>query len=123
MNKKNQSKMAFNILNIIRLEKDFKKQKNNQFPISKLKPSISSYTLFLNQKKKYKNSLLNKEPKNINYKNKIYYNKQKYLNSTKSIELIQTNKQFKDKKIYLKLKIIIKLIILNPIIITIIILI
>ena len=98
MNKKNQSKMAFNILNIIRLEKDFKKQKNNQFPISKLKPSISSNTLFLNQKKKYKNSLLNKEPKNINYKNKIYYNKQKYLNSTKSIELIQTNKQFKDKK-------------------------
>ena len=93
--KKNQSKMEFNILNIIRLENNFKKQKNNQFQISKLKPSISSYTLFLNQKKKYKNSLLNKQPKNIKHKNKIYYNKQKYVNST---ELIQTNKNiFKTK--------------------------
>ena len=93
MKKKHQSKIAINILNMIRLENNLKKQKDRKFPKSKLKPSISSYTLFLNQKKKYKNSMLNKEPKN-----RISYNKQKQINSTKSTELIKENKQNKEKK-------------------------
>ena len=98
MKKKHQSNIALNILNLIRLEDSLKKQKDIKLPISKLKPSISSYTLFLNQKKKYKNTILNKESKNINNKNKISYNKPKHINFTKSTELIQNNNQNKEKR-------------------------
>ena len=98
MNKNHKNKISFNILKYIRLDNNLKKKNNIKIPMAKLKPSISSYTLFLNQQRKHKNIIINKDHKSINNKNKVFFNKPKNLNSTKSTELIQANKQFKEKK-------------------------
>jgi hypothetical protein len=89
MSKKNQNKIAYNILNLLHIENNTKKTKNIPFPMTKLKSSISSYTLFLNQNKKPKNSNTNNNnhQKNLNKKN-ILSNKTKYLNSTKTTEFM-----------------------------------
>ena len=92
---KQKNKTAFNILNLLHLEKNIKKQKNILFPMGKLKSSITSYTLFLN--KRQKNSTKNLPPNNLNKKNTISYNKTKNLNSIKSIDLIQSNKITNEK--------------------------
>ena len=92
---KQKNKKAFNILNLLHLEKNIKKQKNILFPMGKLKSSITSYTLFLN--KRQKNSTKNLPPNNLNKKNTISYNKTKNLNSIKSIDLIQSNKITNEK--------------------------
>ena len=55
MNKKIQNKIAFNILNLLRLEKNYKNRKGIPFPISKFKPSFSSSILYLDNNKKQKN--------------------------------------------------------------------
>ena len=92
---KQKNKTAFNILNLLHLEKNIKKQKNILFPMGKLKSSITSYTLFLN--KRQKNLTKNLPPNNLNKKNTISYNKTKNLNSIKSIDLIQSNKITNEK--------------------------
>ena len=97
MNKTNKNKIAFNILNLLHIEKNSKKQKNIPFPMAKLKSSISSYALFLNQNKKQKNYFKNYQANNLNKKNTISYNKAKQLKSIKSTDLIQSNKTNSDK--------------------------
>ena len=92
MKKTNKNKIAFNILNLLHIENNLKKQKNMPYPMTKLKSSISSYALFLNQNKKQKNYFKNYQANNLNKKNTISYNKAKQLNSIKSTELIQSNK-------------------------------
>ena len=92
---KQKNKTAFNILNLLHLEKNIKKQKNILFPMGKLKSPITSYTLFLN--KRQKNLTKNLPPNNLNKKNTISYNKTKNLNSIKSIDLIQSNKITNEK--------------------------
>jgi len=97
MNKTNKNKLAINILNLLQIENNFKMQKNIPFPMTKLKSSISSYTLFLNQNKKQKNYFKNYQANNLNKRNMISYNKAKQLKSTKSTDLIQSNKTNIDK--------------------------
>ena len=92
MNKKNQNKIAFNILSLLRLEKNYKNKKGIPFPLSKFKPSFSSSILYLNNNKKPKNTIKNIQIKNSNNKNTISYNKPKHLSSNKTSDLIQTNK-------------------------------
>ena len=97
MNKTNKNKLAFNVLNLLQIENNFKNQKKIPFPMTKLKSSISSYALFLNQNKKQKNYFKNYQANNLNKKNTISYNKAKQLKSTKSTDLIQSNKTNIDK--------------------------
>jgi len=92
MNKKNQNKIALNILSLLRLEKNYKNKKGIPFPLSKFKPSFSSSILYLNNNKKPKNTIKNTKTKNSNTKNTISYNKPKILTSNKTSDLIQTNK-------------------------------
>ena len=92
MNKKNQNKIAFNILNLLRLEKSYKNRKGIPFPISKFKPSFSSSILYLNNTKKQKNTNKNIQTKNSNNKNTISFNKPKQITSNKTSDLIQSNK-------------------------------
>lgn len=81
------------------MENNMKKSKNIPFPMTKLKSSIPSNTLFLNQNKKQKNSNTNNnnnnQHKKLNKKKNILSNKTKYLNPTKTIELIQNNNDIK----------------------------
>ena len=97
MSKTNKNKLAFNILNLLQIENNCKKKKKIPFPMTKLKSSISSYALFLNQNKKQKNYFKNYQANNLNKKNTISYNKAKQLKSTKSTDLIQSNKTNIDK--------------------------
>ena len=97
MKVKNRNKAAFNILNLIHLEKSIKNQNNISFPMGmgKLKSSLKSYALFLNQK----NPIKNLPPKNSNKKNIITKNKTKNLNlnSMKFTDLIKSNKVISKK--------------------------
>ena len=92
MKVKNRNKAAFNILNLIHSEKSIKNQNNISFPMEmgKLKSSLKSYTLFLNQK----NPIKNLPPKNSNKKNIISNNKSKNinLNSMRFTDIIKSNK-------------------------------
>lgn len=88
---KQKNKTAFNILHLLHLEKNIKKQKNILFPLGQLKSSLKSYTLFLNQNKRQKNHAKYFPPNNLNKKNTISY-KAKNLNSFKSTDLIPSNK-------------------------------
>ena len=67
MNNKTKNKISFNFLNLVHVDSNIKKQKNISFHFGKLKSSISSYTIFLNQSKKKKNSIKNKQ-NNLNKK-------------------------------------------------------
>ena len=88
MNKKNKNIIVNNILNLVHLESNIKKQKNISFPFGQLKSSISSYAIFLNKNKKQKNS---NKIKNNNKKNAISYNNSKKINSIKSTEILLSN--------------------------------
>ena len=76
MSKKNHNKIAYNILNLLHMENNMKKSKNIPFPMTKLKSSIPSNTLFLNQNKKQKNSNTNN---NNNNQHKKLNKKKKYI--------------------------------------------
>ena len=93
----NKNKITFNILNLLHLENNLKKLKNIPFPMNKLKSSISSYALFLNQNKRQKNFFKNHQTNNLNKKNTKSYNKSKQLKSTKATDLIASNKANNDK--------------------------
>ena len=93
MSTKNENKIIYNILNLFHLDNNVKKTKNIPFPINKLKSTISSYTLFLNQSKKYNKSNLIKKS---NQQNNVFPNKKKYFHPKKSNEILQNNKEIKD---------------------------
>ena len=89
MNKKNINKLSLNILNLLHLETNLKKKNTIPIPLNKIKSSISSSLLFLNQRNN--NNQIHR-PKNLNNKNILHTNKTKNVYSTKFNELIQSKK-------------------------------
>lgn len=89
MNKKNINKLSLNILNLLRLESNLKKKNTIPIPINKIKSSISSSLLFLNQRNI--NNQIHR-PKNLNNKNILHTNKTKNIYTTKFNDLIQSKK-------------------------------
>ena len=92
MSKKNQNKLAINILNLLRLENNFKKHKNIPIPLNKFKSSFSSSNLFLYHNKNQKNTNKNNQTKNLISKNFILNNKTNHIHSNKSIDIFKPKK-------------------------------